>query len=105
MSKPRVLESIDNLEKNKSDKSTSYTELLSASFWSNNSYKLFNQVITATSIVELYPNPNITSDQLEALQGAMIIDIAQASGYITLKAMGDVPTVDIPIIIVVRGDM
>lgn len=81
---------------------------LSASGWSTaKKYTLSNSNITATSAVELLPRENngITQAQLEALSGAMIVGGTQAAGSIQLVALGDVPTVDIPITIIIRRDL
>jgi hypothetical protein len=61
--------------------------------------------ITADCAVEVLPGPAITEDQLAELQAANLQDGGQAAGSITLKAFGDVPTLDIPIRVIVRGDL
>jgi hypothetical protein len=86
------------------NKSTSATATLLASSWADKSYTLSVSGVTATSNQEILPSLNITKEQLEALQAANIQDGGQASGKITLKAFGDVPTVDIPIRVILRGD-
>lgn len=88
--------------------STKVNTTLSASGWSTaKKYTLSNSNITATSAVELLPRENngITQAQLEALSGAMIVGGTQAAGSIQLVALGDVPTVDIPITIIIRRDL
>lgn len=89
-------------------KSTKVNTTLSASGWSTaNKYTLSNSNITATSAVELLPRENngITQAQMEALSGAMIVGGTQAAGSIQLVALGDVPTIDIPVTIIVRRDL
>lgn len=92
-----------------SGKSTIVTATLLAASWVGTAapytYTLTVSGVTATSNQELLPALDITADQLEALQGANITDGGQAASSITLKAWGDVPTVDIPIRIIKRGDM
>ena len=81
---------------------------LYASSWTTaKKYTLSNSNITATSAVELLPRENngITQAQLEALSGAMIVGGTQAAGSIQLVALGDVPTIDIPVTIIVRRDL
>ena len=88
--------------------STKVNATLSASGWSTaKKYTLSNSNITATSAVELLPRENngITQAQLEALSGAMIVGGTQAEGSIQLVALGDVPTIDIPVTIIVRRDL
>ena len=64
-----------------------------------------NEAITATSPVELLPGENITADQLKALQLANIVHGGQIAGQITLKVMGKVPTIEIPLRFIIRKDM
>lgn len=76
---------------------------LSASSWSDGSYTISDALITATSNQEILPALNITADQMKALQKANIIDSGQSAGSLTLKALGTVPTIDIPIRVIFRG--
>ena len=81
---------------------------LYASSWSTaKKYTVSNANITATSAVELLPRENngITQAQLEALSGAMIVGGTQAAGSIQLVALGDKPTMDIPVTLIIRGDL
>lgn len=84
--------------------STIATATLAANGWSNGAYILTVSGVTATSNQEILPAVDITAEQLEALQAANIQDGGQAAGNITLKAFGDVPTIDIPIRVIKRGD-
>lgn len=89
-------------------RSTKVNTTLSASGWSTaKKYTLSNSNITTTSAVELLPRENngITQAQMEALSGAMIVGGTQAAGSIQLVALGDVPTVDIPVTIIIRRDL
>jgi hypothetical protein len=89
-------------------RSTKVNTTLSASGWSTaKKYTLSNSNITATSAVELLPRENngITQAQLEALSGAMIVGGTQAAGSIQLVALGDKPTIDIPVTIIIRRDL
>lgn len=88
--------------------STKVNATLSASGWNAaKKYTLSNSNITATSAVELLPRENngITQAQMEALSGAMIVGGTQAAGSIQLVALGDVPTIDIPVTIIIRRDL
>ena len=85
-------------------KASIVTATLAANGWSNGAYILTVSGVTATSNQELLPAVDITAEQLEALQAANIQDGGQAAGNITLKAYGDVPTIDIPIRVIKRGD-
>lgn len=81
--------------------------LYALSWSTGKKYILSNSNITATSAVELLPRENngITQAQMEALSGAMIVGGTQAEGSIQLVALGDVPTIDIPVTIIVRRDL
>lgn len=81
---------------------------LYASSWSTGKkYTVSNANITATSAVELLPRENngITQAQLEVLSGAMIVGGTQAAGSIQLVALGDKPTTDIPVTLIIRRDL
>lgn len=90
---------------NKSNLSIKVETTLTASDWNSTNYVFSNSSITATNVVELIPRTTITTEQYEALQDAQIIGGAQAAGSITLKAMGTVPTINIPVTFIIRGDM
>ncbi len=81
------------------------TATLLAANWSSAAYTLAVSGVTAASAVEILPGAYITEAQLEALQEANIQDGGQSAGSITLNAFGDAPTIDIPIRIIVRGDL
>lgn len=88
--------------------STKVNTTLSASGWSTEKkYTLSNANITATSAVELLPRENngVTQAQMEALSGAMIVGGTQAAGSIQLVALGDKPTIDIPVTLIIRRDL
>lgn len=89
----------------KANKSTIVDTTLIATTWSSNSYDLVVSGVTATSVQEILPALSITDSQLEALQGANLVDGGQDIDTITLIARGDVPTVNIPIRVILRGDM
>lgn len=76
---------------------------LSASNWSSGVYTISDSLITASSNQEVLPATTITADQMKALQKANIIDSGQSAGSLTLKALGTVPTIDIPIRVIFRG--
>lgn len=86
-------------------RSTIENATLNASGWSGTNYTLAVGGATASNIIELDKSPSITADQLEALQGANIVGTVQTNGSITLKAFGVVPKINIPIIVIVRGDL
>lgn len=79
-------------------------KVIPASAWEDGVYVWSNEnITTADQIVELTPRQNITVEQLNALQYANIVGISQSVGSITLKAYGEVPTIDIPVTFIIRG--
>ncbi len=86
-------------------KSTLYEETLLAANWVDNVYTLAVTGVKSSTAVELLPGLTITEDELDALQAANIQDGGQAEGSITLNAFGDVPEIDLPVRVVVRGDL
>lgn len=70
---------------------------LIAANWSNGQYTVSDDLISIGSIQFLNPGTDITIDQLSAFKAAEIIDAGQQDGSLTLKALGTVPTIDIPI--------
>lgn len=78
---------------------------LTASGWSEGVYIWSDADIkSADQIIELVPASTITADQLTVLQGANIVGTAQAAGSLTMTAYGEVPTIDIPVVFIIRGD-
>lgn len=96
--KTSIADYIENL-------TTSTTEdvTLSASSWSDATYTISSDKITATSNQEIIPATSITADQYKALASAMIVDSGQVAGSLTLTALGTVPTIDIPVRVIYRG--
>ena len=88
-------------------KSIKVSETISSTGWSNKTYTINNSNITATNVIELLPRENngTTQAQMEVLSGAMIVGGAQAVGSIQLVALGDVPTIDIPVTLIIRSDL
>lgn len=83
--------------------STIKSVTLAAASWSSGTYKISDSLITASSNQEVLTAVGITSAQYNALCKAQIVDGGQAAGSMTLKALGTVPTIDIPIRIIFRG--
>ena len=61
--------------------------------------------VTATSPNEILPALGITEAQLMEFQAANIQDGGQAAGQITLKAWNFKPSINIPVRVIVRGDL
>lgn len=75
-----------------------------AETWNNGTYTITSELITSTSNQEIIPDIKITAEQYKAMGAAMIVDGGQSAGSLTLKALGTVPTIDIPIRIIFRGE-
>ena len=92
-----------------SAKSTIVTKTLLSSSWTGVSdpylYNLSVSGVTPTSVQEILPTVDITDTQLEVLQNSNIQDNGQSIDTISLKAWGGKPTIDLPIRIILRGDM
>lgn len=90
-------------------KSTAVSITLAAANWAGTSAPYTQTLsivgVTATSNQEFLPAQGITADQLTALQSANIVDGGQSAGSVTLKSYGDKPSIDIPLRVIVRGDM
>ena len=84
--------------------STTVNMTLYAETWNNGSYTITNDLITSTSNQEIVTAVGITADQYNALSAAVIVDGGQSAGSLTIKALGTVPTIDVPIRIIFRGD-
>lgn len=83
------------------------TQLLSSSWKGTQSpytYELSVNGVTSTNINEINFKFNATQAQLESYQNALLQDGGQTENRIILKAMGDKPSVDIPVTIIVRHD-
>ena len=85
-------------------KTTTKNITLTAASWSNGSYTISDSLITASSIQEIIPATNISADQYKALVKASIVATGQSVGAITIKAFGTVPSIDIPVTIIFRGE-
>ena len=83
---------------------------LSSTSWSGSevpfTYTLSNSNVTSTSkVVEIMPANGATNEQLQAYLSAGLCGGATSTGTITIKAFGEKPTTNIPIIVVVRGEI
>ena len=86
-------------------KSSLSSVTLLAENWLDAAYSLSVTGVSADAAVEILPGLDITQTQLETLQAANLQDGGQSTGSVTLKAFGDVPTIDLPIRLIVRGDL
>ena len=93
---------------NYSGKSSKRSVTLTAAKWSGSGpYTITVNVTgaTTTNNIEVLIPGTATDTQVEAWMNACIVNGTQASGSITLKAYGEKPEIDIPIEVIVRGDI
>lgn len=80
-------------------KSAMIAATISASGWSNGQYSFEDSYPNATYDLSVEPDSTCTEAQLDAWSGARIV--GSSTGNV-LKAFGDVPAVDIPVILGVK---
>ena len=83
---------------------------LSTSGWSGSSapysYTINNSSITDTNeAVEIAPNNSATNEQLLAYMRSGLCGGTISTGKIVLKAFGKKPTTNIPIVMIIRGEI
>ena len=80
--------------------------VLNHSNWSSGIYTIDIQEsgwLSEASTQEVFPSASITKEQLIVYQKAMIVGTNEFSGTtFTIKALGEVPTIDIPVQVLVR---
>lgn len=86
---------------NKADKSVSATTVLTAAGWSDGIQTLTVSAVTAAANGSLRIAQSATDEQFEAWGAAKPRVTAQAAGTLTVKAVGTVPTIDIPVEVVI----
>lgn len=100
---------LNDLVSTKAGKSTIQNKTLFSASWTGTeapyTYTLSVTGVTTTSVQEILPTTTITREQLTALMDATIQDGGQSANSITLKAWGTKPAIDIPIRVILRGDM
>lgn len=67
------------------------------------SYDLSVSGVSDSSIQEILPVVNATYEQIGVLCAAEIVDAGQSTGHILLAAHGYVPTIDLPVRVILRG--
>ena len=89
-------------------KSTSATHTLLASNWTTGKKPYTNTIsvkdVTENCNVEVVIPPNATLEQIRMFQLSQILNGTQTNGKITLQAWERVPTIDLPIMVIVRRD-
>ena len=97
---PKALNSVYKLVEDKADKSVSKAATLTAAGWSNGVQTLAVSGVTAAANGSLRIAQSATDEQFAAWSAAQPRVTAQAAGSLTVKAVGAVPTIDIPVEVV-----
>lgn len=66
-------------------------------------YALTANGVAVNSVQFITFGTGATSDSVEAMQNAIIVDNGQAANRINLKALGEKPTVNVPVRVVIMG--
>jgi hypothetical protein len=98
---PKALNSVYKLVEDKADKSVSKAATLTAAGWSNGVQTLAVSGITATANGSLRIAQSATDEQFAAWSAAHPRVTAQTAGSLTVKAVGAVPAVDIPVEVII----
>ena len=98
---PKALNNVYKLVQDKADKSVSKAATLTAAGWSNGVQSLAVSGVTATANGSLRIAQSATDEQFAAWGAAQPRVTAQAAGSLTVKAAGTVPTIDIPVEVII----
>ena len=98
---PKALNSVYKLVEDKADKSVSKAATLTAAGWSDGVQTLAVSGVTATANGSLRIAQSATDEQFAAWSAAQPRVTAQAAGSLTVKAAGTVPTIDIPVEVII----
>ena len=83
---------------------TNYSFELDPNTWTSEKKYILNGInIVDISAIFINPSTQITEEQYTALAEASIIATDHSSNTLTLKAMGDIPNIRIPIVVTVGG--
>ena len=97
-----VQDAIDELYLNQPI-TTTQTYMLLANSWSNSTYTIQDQSITADSTIYINLPTTITLAEYTAIGNANIVAGAQSAGSIQLKCFGTVPTIDVPVVLTITN--
>ena len=93
----------------KTSKSTVSNVIVTGSGWNGDDIPYTQTVsvvgVTQSNMVEVTIPSSITTEQLTELVSAQINKVDQSTGAITLHSYGTKPSINIPITVVIRGDI
>ena len=98
---PKAVNNVYKLVQDKADKSVSAAATLTAAGWSDGVQTLAVSGVTATANGSLRIAQSATDEQFAAWGAAQPRVTAQAPGSLTVKAVGTVPTINIPVEVVI----
>lgn len=105
LSATNVQDALTELAENQSTSTTTEkTVTLYASNWTNGTYQLQDVSIKSDSDVYINVPDGITKEQYDAIAYANIISVGQSTGYVILSSLRTVPTINVPIRLVVRNN-
>jgi hypothetical protein len=81
---------------------TEKTITLYATNWTNGTYQLQDSSIKSNSNVYINVPDGITKEQYDAIAYANIVSVGQSNGYVILSSLRTVPTINVPIRLVVQ---
>lgn len=100
---------LDEVLADKANKSDVLNLTLTASNWVGSAapytYVLAVTGATSSNLIETTIPSTITDEQLTAYEAAQVKKITQSTDTITLYAYGTKPIIDLPITVIVRGDV
>jgi hypothetical protein len=74
-----------------------------ADSWNEDIYTISNSGIKTNSSLYISAPEDITQEQYDALASANLTSSDQTNGSLILRALGDIPTIDIPIIVTIQN--
>ena len=104
-----VLDEIDNKILSNARKSKKIDAILASTSWlgeeSPYTYNLTVDGVTESNVVELTTKEDLRAEQVECFIDSIITAAGQGMNTVTLKAWANKPTIDLPITVIVRGDL
>lgn len=104
-----VLDEIDNKILSNAKKSKKIDTILTSTSWAGEGtpyiYNLTVDGVTETNVVEITTKEDLSAEQVECFIDSTITAAGQGMNTVTLKAWANKPSIDLPITVIVRGDL
>ena len=78
--------------------------ILIATDWVDGQITISSEYIQTHNYIVIGLHNSITLEQYDALSIAKVICTSQNNGSITLKCLGTVPSIDIPVVMIIEGE-